>query len=94
MRIAEQLAEYLQSGIAINAVNMPALSPEQYQAIEPYIALAEKLGAFAAQIATGNPTGVRLVYLRQAGRGQHAPDPQRRPGRRAEPVALARRRTW
>jgi D-3-phosphoglycerate dehydrogenase len=65
VRIAEQLAEYLRSGIAINAVNMPALSPDQYRAIEPYIALAERLGSFAAQISTGNPIGVRLVYLRK-----------------------------
>ena len=63
VRIAEQLAEYLRSGIAINAVNMPALSPEQYRLIEPYMALAERLGAFAAQIAEGNPTAVRLAYL-------------------------------
>jgi D-3-phosphoglycerate dehydrogenase len=65
VRIAEQLAEYLLSGVAINAVNMPALAPEQYKVIEPYIALAGKLGSFAAQIATGSPTGVRLVYLRK-----------------------------
>ena len=63
VRIAEQLAEYLLSGIAINAVNMPALSPEQYRLIEPYIALAERLGAFAAQIAEGNPKAMRLAYL-------------------------------
>jgi len=63
VRIAEQLAEYLLSGIAINAVNMPALSPEQYRLIEPYIALAERLGAFAAQVAEGNPKAVRLAYL-------------------------------
>ncbi len=65
VRIAQQLTEYLQSGIAINAVNMPTLAPEQYKVVEPYIALAEKLGAFAAQIATGSPSAVRLVYLRK-----------------------------
>ena len=62
MRIAEQVVEYLQSGIAINAVNMPALSPEQYRALGPYVALAERLGIFAAHIADGNPRDVRLVY--------------------------------
>ena len=31
VRIAEQIVEYLQNGVAINAVNMPALSPEQYK---------------------------------------------------------------
>ncbi len=63
VRIAEQLAEYLVSGVAINAVNMPALSPEQYRVLGPFISLAEKLGAFAAHIASGNPTMVRLVYF-------------------------------
>ena len=62
VRIAEQILEYLRSGIAINAVNMPALSPEQYRLVGPYIELAERLGAFAAQIAPGHPRGVRLVY--------------------------------
>jgi len=63
VRIAEQLLEYLRSGVAINAVNMPALSPEQYRILGPYIALAENLGAFAAHIAVGNPAAVRLVYF-------------------------------
>src|SRR6266446_4680665 len=62
VRIAEQVVEYLLSGVAINAVNMPALSPEQYRTLGPYISLAERLGNFAAHIATGNPKTVRLVY--------------------------------
>jgi D-3-phosphoglycerate dehydrogenase len=62
VRIAEQVVEYLQSGVAINAVNMPALSPEQYRALGPYITLAERLGNLAAYLATGNPQTVRLVY--------------------------------
>jgi D-3-phosphoglycerate dehydrogenase len=62
VRIAEQVVEYLKSGVAINAVNMPALSPEQYRALGPYATLAERLGNFAAHIATGNPCTVRLVY--------------------------------
>src|SRR6266478_4963038 len=48
VRIAEQVVEYLKSGVAINAVNMPALSPEQYRTLGPYISLAERLGNFAA----------------------------------------------
>jgi D-3-phosphoglycerate dehydrogenase len=62
VRIAEQMVEYLQNGVAINAVNMPSLSPEQYKAAGPYIDLAERLGNFAAHLATGNPTTVRLTY--------------------------------
>jgi D-3-phosphoglycerate dehydrogenase len=67
VRIAEQIVEYLQSGVAINAVNMPAITPEQYRALEPYIKLAERLGTFAAYVATGNPKTVRLAYLGKIG---------------------------
>jgi D-3-phosphoglycerate dehydrogenase / 2-oxoglutarate reductase len=63
VRIVEQMVEYLKSGIAINAVNMPALSPEQYRAIGPYVELAERLGGLVAQITQGNPRAVRLSYL-------------------------------
>jgi len=67
IRIAEQVVQYLRSGVAINAVNMPSVAPEQYKLIGPYIDLAERLGAFAAQIASGNPQAVRLVYLGKIG---------------------------
>ncbi len=63
VRIAEQVVEYLKNGLAINAVNMPSLSPEQYRALTPYITLAKRLGSFASHIATGNPRTVRLVYF-------------------------------
>jgi len=62
VRIAEQVAEYLLNGIAINAVNMPALSPEQYRALGPYISLAERLGTFASFISDSNPITVRFTY--------------------------------
>jgi D-3-phosphoglycerate dehydrogenase len=62
VRIAEQVVEYLRHGVAINAVNMPALTPEQYRALSPYATLAGRLGTFAAHIATGSPHAVRLVY--------------------------------
>jgi D-3-phosphoglycerate dehydrogenase len=59
----------LKSGIAINAVNMPALSPEQYRLLEPYISMAERLGDFAAHIASGNPRSVRLAYFGRIANG-------------------------
>ncbi|MGO9256259.1 MAG: phosphoglycerate dehydrogenase [Bryobacteraceae bacterium] len=69
VRIAEQVVEYLKNGVAINAVNMPALSPEQYRALAPYAMLAERLGTLAAHIASGNPHRVRLVYFGKIGDG-------------------------
>src|SRR5450755_2283566 len=63
VRIAEQIVEYLQHGVALNAVNMPALTPEQYRTLGPYSQLAERLGKFASNISTGNPKTVRLLYF-------------------------------
>jgi D-3-phosphoglycerate dehydrogenase len=62
VRLAEHLIEYLEHGIAINAVNVPAMGEEAYRAIAPYAALGERLGTFAAHIAPGNPKLVRIVY--------------------------------
>jgi D-3-phosphoglycerate dehydrogenase / 2-oxoglutarate reductase len=44
VRIAEQLVEYLLNGVALNAVNMPAMSADQYRAVAPFISLAERSG--------------------------------------------------
>jgi D-3-phosphoglycerate dehydrogenase len=67
VRIAEQVVEYLKNGVALNAVNMPALSPEQYRALGPYINVAERLGSFAAYIAAGHTKTVRLAYFGRIG---------------------------
>jgi D-3-phosphoglycerate dehydrogenase len=67
VRIAEQVVEYLSNGVALNAVNMPALSPEQYRTLGPYINMAERLGNFAAHIAADHVKTVRLAYLGRIG---------------------------
>lgn len=69
IRIAEQLVDYLKTGVALNAVNLPAITAEQYKAVGPYIALAERIGAFASHVAEGNPKEVRLVYVGRIGEG-------------------------
>jgi D-3-phosphoglycerate dehydrogenase len=63
VRIAEQIIEFLKNGAALHAVNLPALTPEQYKTLGPYGKLAERLGEFASYISTGNPKAVRLVYF-------------------------------
>ncbi|HUE20671.1 MAG TPA: phosphoglycerate dehydrogenase [Bryobacteraceae bacterium] len=67
VRIAEQVVEYLTHGVALNAVNMPSLSPDQYRALGPYINVAERLGSFAAYIAAGHIKTVRLAYFGRIG---------------------------
>ncbi len=62
IRIAEQVRDFLLLGVARNAVNMPAISPEEFKKLEPYIQLGEKLGAFAAQIAGERIREVQISY--------------------------------
>ena len=62
VRIAQQLCDYLRDGVAINAVNMPQLSPAEYKAMEPFMLLAQRLGEFAAHIAEGNLVAIKVAY--------------------------------
>ena len=62
VRLAEHLIDYLTHGIAVNAVNVPVMTAEEYRAVAPYADLTERLGTFAAHIVTGNPKLVRIIY--------------------------------
>ena len=64
--IAEQVYDYLESGVLRNSVNLPNLSPEQYRRLRPYLELAERLGLFAAQVARGRVARVRIRYAGEA----------------------------
>jgi D-3-phosphoglycerate dehydrogenase len=61
-QIAVQVRDYLAEGVIRNAVNLPALSPDQYRRGRPYVALAERLGSLVAQVATSRPARIRIRY--------------------------------
>ena len=65
VQIASQVREYLKRGVIQNAVNVPSIDYEQYALMQPYIALAGKLGAFLADIASGS---VQEISIRYTGR--------------------------
>ena len=54
LQVAEQMADYLVSGGVTNALNMPSLSAEEAPKLQPYMALAERLGSLVGQLAHGN----------------------------------------
>jgi D-3-phosphoglycerate dehydrogenase len=62
VQIALQVREYLKRGVIQNAVNVPSLSHEEYVEMQPYIALAERLGAFLANVTSGNVEAVSVRY--------------------------------
>jgi D-3-phosphoglycerate dehydrogenase len=61
-QVAVQIRDYLTEGIIRNAVNLPALSADQYRRVRPYLALAERLGSLVSQAASFRPARIRIRY--------------------------------
>ncbi|GAB4388852.1 MAG: phosphoglycerate dehydrogenase [Thermodesulfovibrionales bacterium] len=64
--VAEQIVDYLVHGTIRNAVNFPSIAADQLPRLNPYLALAEKLGSFASQIIEGGVTEVTVEYRGEA----------------------------
>jgi len=62
VQIAQQVKEYLKHGVIQNAVNVPSVSAEEYAQMQPYIVLAERMGAFLAQVSEGTTEEVSIRY--------------------------------
>ncbi|HMD41552.1 MAG TPA: phosphoglycerate dehydrogenase [Candidatus Acidoferrum sp.] len=62
IQVAVQVRDYLADGVIKNAVNLPALSPEQYRRVRPYLALADRLGALVSQAAATRPARIKIRY--------------------------------
>src|SRR5438477_4367330 len=61
-QIALQVKAYLKHGVIQNAVNVPSVSHDEYLELQPYIVLAERLGAFLAQASEGTIEEIVLSY--------------------------------
>ena len=61
-QVAVQIKDYLADGIIRNAVNLPALSADQYRRVRPYLELAERLGSLVSQAAETRPARIRIRY--------------------------------
>src|SRR5215467_6069312 len=61
-QVAIQIRDYLTEGIIRNAVNLPALSADQYRRVRPYLELAERLGSFVSQAADSRIGRIRIRY--------------------------------
>ncbi len=60
--IAEQIVDYFTKGIARGAVNVPSVPPELLPQLQPYLALAEKIGLMQAQLYEGGLERVTVEY--------------------------------
>jgi D-3-phosphoglycerate dehydrogenase len=62
LQVAEQISDYLLTGAVTNALNMPSISSDEAQKVRPWIALSERLGAFAGQLTESSIDSVDILY--------------------------------
>ena len=62
LQVAEQMSDYLLTGAVANALNSPSVTAEEAPRLKPFIALAEKLGAFAGQMVDFGIKSIDIAY--------------------------------
>jgi D-3-phosphoglycerate dehydrogenase / 2-oxoglutarate reductase len=60
--VAEQMRDFLLTGALRGAVNVPALGMKELSVLQPYVALAESLGRFQAQLVDKPVSEVRIEF--------------------------------
>ncbi len=67
LAVAEQIVDYLAHGVIRNAANLPSIPADLLPALQPHLALAEKIGAFGAQVLEGGLDKVSIEYRGEVG---------------------------
>ncbi|MGA0606263.1 phosphoglycerate dehydrogenase [Phenylobacterium sp. VNQ135] len=62
LQVAEQMSDYLLTGAVTNALNSPSVTAEEAPRLKPFVALAEKLGAFAGQMVDFGVKAVDIAF--------------------------------
>jgi D-3-phosphoglycerate dehydrogenase len=62
LQVAEQMSDFLLTGAVTNALNSPSVTADEAPKLKPYIALAERLGAFAGQMVDVGLKGVDVAF--------------------------------
>ncbi len=71
--VAEQMRDYFLTGALRGAVNVPAMGAQELSALQPYIALAERLGRFQAQLIDSAVQRIGIEYAGGAAERDAAP---------------------
>ncbi|MEH6630333.1 MAG: phosphoglycerate dehydrogenase [Halopseudomonas aestusnigri] len=62
LQVAEQLSDYLLTGAVTNALNMPSLTAEESNRLQPYMTLSHQLGSFAGQLTRTGLKAIKIDY--------------------------------
>jgi D-3-phosphoglycerate dehydrogenase len=68
LQAAEQVVAALTGGVVTSAVNVPAVSAEDFEVLGPYLPLCRALGAIAVSLAVGEGCSVERIGLECFGR--------------------------
>ena len=68
---ATALRDFLKSGIIRNAVNFPSVPADEFQRLQPYIALARQLGNLLGQMGDARIEGVSVRYYGELARASN-----------------------
>lgn len=60
--VAKDIIRALKGEMVKNPVNMVQIRPEEYNEIEPYMKLAERMGCFYIQLRNGRVSEVEMIY--------------------------------
>jgi len=71
--VAEQMRDYFLTGAPRGAVNMPAISADELNKLQPYMRLAEQLGKFHAQLTDDTVRDVNVHYAGEVAEMDAAP---------------------
>lgn len=67
---ASALRDFLKTGVIRNAVNFPAVAPDEFQRLQPYMTVGEQLGALLGQMGEARIESVGIRYYGELA-GQH-----------------------
>ena len=67
---AVTVRNFLRDGVVRNAVNFPSVHPEEMQRLQPWIKLADHLGALAVQMGVARVGAINLRYYGALAEGQ------------------------
>jgi len=68
LQVAEQISDYVLTGAVTNSLNSPSVSAEDAPKLKPYVALVEKLGAFAGQMVDAGLKSIEIAYIGEVAR--------------------------
>ena len=62
METAATIRDFLRDGMVRNAVNFPSIHPDELQRLQPWVRLADQLGAIASQMGTARIEALGVRY--------------------------------